>query len=234
MLIFVKNFIYIAQIQNKILTIMMQTTILPIIFGINGSGLNGCINDAILIYNLFQSYHITNNNLWLIPHIFTESEANLDSIIHILQENKFTKLIFYYSGHGYSGGRIELGQPLKIYQFISNHINQDIELTYILDCCHGGSFPILTEFANIKKTTIIASCNSSQSSTESLSDDSNKYFIFKKPNYTKSPSYIIGLFTFNMIDIIRKNNLTIWDDFYSNPIWKDIEFIAKQSITIKN
>jgi hypothetical protein len=221
----------------------MQTKILPIIFGINGSGLNGCINDAIIIYNLFKSFSTLNKNNWLQPSLFLNEQAQLNNIKETLQKNTFSKIIFFYSGHGYS--RITDGNPVcrlafssakNIYQFISNHINQDIDITFILDCCHSGSFPILTDIPKIKKTKVISACTANQSSTESLSEDCHNHFPFKKPIYTKSISYIIGLFTFNFVNIIRKKNISISDDFeciLSDPIWKDISFIAKQTLTIK-
>ena len=98
----------------------MQTKILPIIFGINGSGLNGCVNDAILIYNLFKSFFSLNKNDWLEPKLFINEQAQLDNIKDILQNNTFSQIIFFYSGHGYSGGRLAFSSAQNIYQFISN------------------------------------------------------------------------------------------------------------------
>ena len=182
----------------------MQTKILPIIFGINGSGLNGCVNDAILIYNLFKSFYISEKNNWLEPKLFLNEQAQLDNIKDILQQNTFSKIIFFYSGHGYSGGKLSFSSATNIYQFISNHINQDIDITFILDCCHSGSFPILTDIPKIKKANVISACTANQSSTESLSEDCHNHFPFKKPFYSKSKSYITGLFTFNLVNIITK------------------------------
>lgn len=211
----------------------MQIKILPIIFGINGSGLNGCVNDAILIYNLFKSFSILNKNDWLEPNLFLNEQAQLDNIKDTLQKNTFSKIIFFYSGHGYSNGKLSFSSAKNIYQFISNHINQNIDITFILDCCHSGSFPILTDIPKIKKANVISACTANQSSTESLSEDCHNHFPFKKPFYSKSTSYITGLFTFNLVNIIRKKNISIFDDFYSDPIWNDISFIAKQTLTIK-
>ena len=69
----------------------MQIKILPIIFGINGSGLNGCVNDAILIYNLFKSFSILNKNDWLEPNLFLNEQAQLDNIKDTLQKNHIFK-----------------------------------------------------------------------------------------------------------------------------------------------
>ena len=213
----------------------MKQSILPILLGSNGSGLNGCENDAIVMYNIFYKFHLSNSlsDKWLKPHILVNNQVKLNLIEQIIKNNIFDKLIFYYSGHGYRNGRLSFANSNQIYQVISQNINQKIEITFIIDSCHSGSFPLFSNhFPNITKSNLIASCKSYQKSTESLALDDLNIFMYMKPKYKRDKNFITGIFTYNLACILFKENKFSYN-FLKYPIWNDIEYIAKQSITIK-
>ena len=213
----------------------MKQSILPILLGSNGPGINGCENDAIIMYNLFYKYYLSNSlsDKWLKPHILLNNQVKLNLVEQIIESTSFSKLIFYYSGHGYSKGQLSFASAEQIYQSISSKLRQDIDITFILDCCKSGSFPIYcNKYSFIKKCNLIASCKSYQKSTESLAFDDQDLFKYKKPFYKRTRNFITGIFTYNFVNILFKEN-TFTFNFRHNPIWLDIEYIAKQSLTIK-
>ena len=57
--------------------------------------------------------------------------------------------------------------------------------------------------------------------------------MYMKPNYKKNNNFITGIFTYNFADSILFKENKFSYNFHTNLIWKDIEYIAKQSITIK-
>ena len=105
-----------------------------------------------------------------------------------------------------------------------------------MDSCYSGGFVNLKSYKNIFDISVITSCNSSQKSSESLSDRLiNKVGILE---YLKiNNCYYIGVFTYNFIDIIDNllnlNKEITFDNIFSEKIWSIISYIANQTYQIK-
>lgn len=219
----------------------MNSDLLAIFIGNNSKNLLGCENDAKLFYNLD---FIKNKYLLL------DEDVTVENLEIIFQNNKNIKnLLFFYSGHGLFGGtllfnednhqrmfkKIKLFKPIFFYELINKYFLNEINLIIILDCCFAGSFPHLNNFQKIKNTVVIASCAELENSSESLAEYNELDFQFIKPDIIFNKNIIIGAFTYNFIKIIKQKNLiniNEWITIKNEKIWKTLQLIINQQITI--
>jgi hypothetical protein len=207
----------------------MDNNFLIICIGNNSNNLNGCENDAILFYNL---------NFLYPKHLLLGKNATLKNLNKIFQlNNKKTNIIIFFSGHGFKGGCLNLYdgilKPIEIYDSINSNFNDYVDLYLILDCCYSGGFPQIKNFNKIKNTYIIASCQENEKSSEIIIFYNSNYFPSWKPTYNNK-KIVLGLFTVNLVEIIRKHNLydiKKWLD--KNEYWEELENISFQKIVIK-
>ena len=102
----------------------------------------------------------------------------------------------------------------------------------------------VVETQKIKNVHILASCKENQKSLESIVTYNSENFSLIKPKiykkiHTTANDYnntiIVGAFTFNLIKLIKENNLiniTSWFSLENKEIWKKLEEIINQKITI--
>jgi len=207
----------------------MDNNFLIICIGNNSNNLNGCENDAILFYNL---------NFLYPKCLLLGKNATLNSLNKIFQiNNKKKNIIIFFSGHGFRGGCLNFSdgilKPIEIYDLINSNFNNDIDLYIILDCCYSGGFPQIKNFNKIKNTYIIASCQENEKSSEIIILYDQNYFQLWKP-FINNKKIIIGLFTINLIEIIKKYNLydiKKWLD--KEEYWEELINISLQQIVIK-
>jgi hypothetical protein len=206
----------------------------------NGS-LSGCINDSILMYNTFSKM---NKECYLLNDksniITSEKIKEIVKKIHNLPKSSRYRIIFTFAGHGYAGGKIQLSNEIisynELYDILNYESQELFKLIIILDSCYSGGFVNLKSYKNIFDISIITSCNSSQKSSESLSDKLiNKVGILEY--ITIDDCYYIGVFTYNFTDIIDNllnlnKEITI-DSIFSEKIWSIISYIANQTYQIK-
>jgi len=196
---------------------------LCIFIGYNNKHLQGCENDAIIFNNLIKKNFVDSETILL-----TGKKVTVLSLIKIFKKYKdITNLFIYFSGHGYLGGNLDFSDkilnPLELYELINTYFNNYLKLFLILDCCYSGSFPLIDNFQKIKSVSIIASCKDNQKSSE---------IIIKNIN---NETYILGAFTFNLIKLIKQNNLYDIDKWFcleNYPIWEKLEKLINQKITI--
>ena len=223
----------------------MNNKIFTIIIGCNSSGLEGCINDAKKIYNLFY-YLYQNYNKFQEPQLFTDDQTlNIEIIkntinsIHKQNKNEEYTIIFFYAGHGSSGGQIRISNVSidnnKLNEIITSGAVKPFNFILLLDSCHSGGMNIINS-KYIKDILIITACTANQQSTESLTDTINDKFNKIEYNKIKNNNYHIGVFTYNFINIIEndllKNKSINIDDIINDDIWILIQSIAKQNIYI--
>jgi hypothetical protein len=207
----------------------MDNNFLIICIGNNSNNLNGCENDAILFYNL---------NFLYPKHLLLGKNATLKNLNKIFQlNNKKTNIIIFFSGHGFKGGCLNLAdgilKPIEIYDLINSNFNDCVDLYLILDCCYSGGFPQIKNFNKIKNTYIIASCQENEKSAEIIIFYNPSYFQSWKPTYNNK-KIVLGLFTVNLVEIIRKNNLyDIQKWLVKKDYWEELENISFQKIVIK-
>jgi len=219
----------------------MNERILSIYIGNNSKELLGCENDAIMFYNLKQDSK---------KYLLIDKEVTFSNLEKIFKHNNTShNLLIYFSGHGYYDGNLQFAdniiiKPLKIYESINNHFINNLNIYFILDCCYSGSFPLIKNFQKIKNVYILASCKENQKSLESIVTYIPENFSLIKPKiykkiYTTTNEYyntiIVGAFTFNLIKLIKENNLidiTSWFLLENKVIWKKLEKIINQKITI--
>ena len=182
-------------------------------------------------------------------------QATTLNLEKIFRNNKsIENLIIYFSGHGFYGGNLEFGDKivnaLEIYELINDIFINDLNIFFILDCCYSGSYPLIKNFQKIKNVSILASCKNNEKSSESLAIYNPQDFNFIKPNFLSYKSYfnldkinlinkedniIVGAFTYNLIKIIKQNNLTNINNWFlieNEKIWKTLEKSINQKITI--
>ena len=182
-------------------------------------------------------------------------QATTLNLEKIFRNNKsIENLIIYFSGHGFYGGNLEFGDKivnaLEIYELINDIFINDLNIFFILDCCYSGSYPLIKNFQKIKNVSILASCKNNEKSSESLAIYNPQDFNFIKPKFLSYKSYfnldkislnnkedniIVGAFTYNLIKIIKQNNLTNINNWFlieNEKIWKTLEKSINQKITI--
>jgi len=182
-------------------------------------------------------------------------QATTLNLEKIFRNNKsIENLIIYFSGHGFYGGNLEFADKivnaLEIYELINDIFINDLNIFFILDCCYSGSYPLIKNFQKIKNVSILASCKNNEKSSESLAIYNPQDFNFIKPNFFSYKSYfnldkinlnnkedniIVGAFTYNLIKIIKQNNLTNINNWFlieNEKILKTLEKNINQKITI--
>ena len=187
--------------------------------------------------------------------LLTGKQATTLNLEKIFRNNKsIENLIIYFSGHGFYGGNLEFGDKivnaLEIYELINDIFINDLNIFFILDCCYSGSYPLIKNFQKIKNVSILASCKNNEKSSESLAIYNPQDFNFIKPNFLSYKSYfnldkinlinkedniIVGAFTYNLIKIIKQNNLTNINNWFlieNEKILKTLEKNINQKITI--
>lgn len=206
--------------------------ILSICIGNNSSNLMGCENDAIIFYNI---------NFLKPKYLLLGPNATFKNLIQILKLNtQFENILIFYSGHGLKGGNLKLYdkiiKPIEIYESINSNFNHPINLYFILDCCYSGSFPLLKNLNKINNTFIFSSCQNNQKSSESLVGYHNEYFNDYKPKLVNNNFIVIGIFTFNLIKLMKDKNINNIDELFNlenENIWKELELITNQKVNIK-
>jgi hypothetical protein len=217
----------------------MNERILSIYIGNNSKELLGCENDAIMFYNLHESQNINQTSK---KYLLIGKDVTFYNLEKIFKNNKTSQnLLIYFSGHGLYGGNLQFNEniinPLKLYESINNNFINDLNIYIILDCCYSGSFPLVKNFQKIKNVHILASCKENQKSLESIVNYIPENFVLVKPKMYKKTHNIlvVGAFTFNLIKLIREGNLTnikTWFLIENEEIWKKLEKIINQKITI--
>ncbi len=179
--------------------------------GMNNGGLKGCENDSKLAFNYFSKFN---------PKLLRNIKELKDNInIYHLEKEEYT-IILTYAGHDSN----ILG---NLNSLITNGAKRKFNILIILDCCHSGKIQkINSELIN--KQLIITACKSNQNSAESVSQlqgvNENGYNLIKNNNYH------IGVFTYNFFNLLRRHRDL--EKVIKDPIWKDIEFISKQTLCI--
>jgi hypothetical protein len=207
----------------------MDPSFLIISIGNNSNNLLGCENDSILFYNI---------NFPFQKHLLLGKNATLKNLNKIFQQNnKKTNIIIFFSGHGFKGGCLNLHdgilKPIEIYDSINSNFDNLINLYLILDCCYSGGFPQIKNFNKINNSYILASCQENEKSAEIIIPYNYKDFEYWKPTINNK-KIILGLFTVNMVNIVKKNKLfDIENWFINDEYWKELENISFQKIVIK-
>ena len=207
----------------------MDNNFLIICIGNNSNNLMGCENDAILFYNINFQYP---------KHLLLGKNVTLKNLNKIFSvNNQKTNIILFFSGHGFKGGCLNFSdgilKPIEIYDIINTQFINPVNLYLILDCCYSGGFPHIKNFNKIKNTYILASCQENEKSAEIIINYNPKYFNNWKPTITNK-KITLGLFTYNLVDIINKYNLMdIKTWFDKNDQWEELENISFQKIVIK-
>ena len=219
---------------------MTKEIVLAITLGNNKGNLYGSENDAILFYNLFYSFYKNKYSdiCWLEPQILLNNQVIINNLLNLLNNISITKLIIYFSGHGYKSRLNFYNENIsndKFFNLISKKVKNINELIIILDCCYSGSFYTEKKYNNINKITFISACNNKQKSNEGLVDYNKDYFIFKNPQKINNiNNIIIGIFSYNFFKLIYNKkiyNPVLWSELKNDIIWKQIEKIANQTIT---
>jgi len=204
----------------------MNERILSIYIGNNSKELFGCENDAIMFYNLHKSQNFNQTSK---KYLLIGKDVTFYNLEKIFKNNKTAQnLLLYFSGHGFYGGTLQFTEniisPLKIYESINMNFINDLNIYIILDCCYSGSFPLVKNFQKIKNVYILASCKENQKSLESIVNDN-----------IKDNMIVVGAFTYNLIKLIKDNNLSdinSWFLIENEKIWKKLEKLINQKITI--
>jgi len=211
---------------------MMNKETVSIFIGNNSSNLYGCVNDAILFYNLnflYPKYLLINDSVKI---------TNLENIFKLNNNSK--NVLIFFSGHGLKGGCFQFKdnilKPSELFILINKYFINPINLYIILDCCFSGGFPQIKNYNKIINTFIFSSCYFNQRSSESIILYNPLFFKDYKPYIINKNNIVIGLFTFNLVKIIINKSLLCIDDWFlleNEVIWKDLETILNQKITIK-
>tara|TARA_B100001093_G_C26761729_1_gene986031 strand:- start:506 stop:1195 length:690 start_codon:yes stop_codon:yes gene_type:complete len=222
----------------------MKDSIFCICLGNNCGNLNGSKNDSIIFYNYISNLS-ENDKLkekWLKPNILFDSNVAVNNIKNLINKNSFSKLLIYYSGHGYSNGNLNIydsNNCIINYNSLIREINSvlknDIELYIILDSCYSGCTNTVP-FQRIKKINILTSSNCKQTSSESITGINNlplkiKYHIADL-SITKK-NLVVGVFTFNLVEQLVKLNIKEISNFkdvfkINKETWETIRIISKQ------
>jgi len=208
----------------------------------NGS-LSGCINDSIALYNTF--INLNNEKVYILnddkKNVTTSEITKIIKEIHNISKQSPYRIIFTFAGHGHLGGKIQLSNEIisctDLYSLINNGSTRLFELIIILDCCYSGGFINLKTFKNICDITVITACNSSQKSSESMSqyNKNNKNILPYQMN--DKDNYYIGVFTYTFTKILQElldNNKDITlDNIFNNEMWCIVSKIGNQTYQIK-
>ena len=207
--------------------------IYSIIIGYNNEA---SINDAIMMENLLIKLQKKNKKI-LNPFLYT-NKVNLDNLRSLIEQINKTNdnhtILLYYSGHGYN-------DSIDYYKLNGNQINNLLETgkrsefnkIVILDCCYANSINI-----PLTNSLIISSCEKNQLSSESLSEillsnNNNKQYLHSQTFLKNSNLYYnfqIGIFTYNLCNLIENNNST---KIFNDSIWNTIQYISNQKICVK-
>lgn len=225
----------------------MKDNILSICLGNDFYNLNGSKNDAILFYNYLNLLY-KNNNLkqnWYKPKFFLDNNVAEDNIVNYLRnfKNKVDKVLIFFSGHGLKDGKLKIKtknsnyiDDLNLLNILSKNIQNSFELYIILDCCYSGSFKIIPN-QKMKSIKLMASCDKDQLSNEGITSfenliKENKLNYFKSKITKKKDNVIIGIFTYNIIDLLYKlklDDINEWVKIFNlESFWKKIYEVTKQ------
>ena len=227
----------------------MKDNILSICLGNNNGKLGGSKNDSILFLNYLNLLYSKNNLIqnWCKPKLFLDENVAEDNIKKYISnfKEKIDIVLLYYSGHGFRDGKINIKtseekmiiSDYSLIKLINDSIKNDIILYIILDCCYAGSFKIIP-YNKIKKINLITSCGSKNVSYESIISEKvllNNIEISKYKNKISKMdnNIILGIFTFNLLDQLYKNNfnnISSWYKVFSAlDVWKKLYLISNQT-----
>lgn len=226
----------------------MKDNILSICLGNNNGKLCGSKNDSILFLNylnlLYSKKDLVQN--WYKPKLFLNECVAEDNIKkYILNfKQKIDIVLLYYSGHGFRNGKINIKteeenmviSDYSLIKLISDSIKNNIILYIILDCCYSGSFKIIP-YKKVKKINLITSCGPKDVSYESIINEkillNNREIPEYKDKLNKiNNKIILGIFTYNLIDLLYKNNfinINSWYKVFNDlDVWKKMYLVSNQ------
>lgn len=213
---------------------------LIVIIGYNYNNLLGSENDAILIYNIFYRFYLQNKKIWIKPKFFLNEMVKINLIKDCIKNNKFSKLIIYFSGHSSKQSIFLYKKRIKRDSFL-NEINKclknKIDLFLIIDSCYSEKFSLIeNNFNFIKKRTFILSTNENQKSQEGLVNFNKKFFQFMKIKNITNNKVVLGIFTYNFCKLLYNKKIVNVEnilDINKSPIWSQVKKICNQQMKIK-
>jgi hypothetical protein len=209
----------------------MDNKIIPIILGCNENN-----NDVIIIYNLFYNIYKSSSN-WIEPHIYTNNMVTINNLILIMKNYKdFIKPIFliYFTGHSTQSGKLKFYNEditaFILLKKINININNPYHIYFIIDSCFSKKFIINYIPYKISYITFIVSSMEDETSRTIAMDYDND--VFDKITINKSKYFIISIFTYYFVKLvrIRKYNIDDFDKISSDKLWKMIAKKYKQNI----
>ena len=209
----------------------MDNKIIPIILGCNENN-----NDVIIIYNLFYNIYKSSSN-WIEPHIYTNNMVTINNLILIMKNYKdFIKPIFliYFTGHSTQSGKLKFYNEditaIILLKEINININNPYHIYFIIDSCFSKKFIINYIPYKISYITFIVSSMEDETSRTIAMDYDND--VFDKITINKSKYFIISIFTYYFVKLIRirKYNIDDFDKISSDKLWKMIAKKYKQNI----
>lgn len=226
----------------------MKDNILSICLGNNNGKLCGSKNDSILFLNYLNLLYSKKNLIqnWYKPKLFLDENVAEDNIKKYISnfKEKIDIVLVYYSGHGFRDGKINIKtneekmviSDYSLIKLINDSIKNDIILYIILDCCYAGSFKIIP-YNQIKKINLITSCGSKNVSYESIISEKVLLNNIEISEYKNKISkidnkIIVGIFTFNLLDQLYKNNFDNINSWYkvfnTLDVWKKMYLVSNQ------
>jgi hypothetical protein len=213
---------------------------LIVIIGYNYNNLLGSENDAILIYNIFYRFYLQNKKIWIKPKIFLNEMVKLNLIKDCIKNNKFSKLIVYFSGHSSKESIFLYKKRIKREVFlneINKYLKNKIDLFLIIDSCYSEKFCFIeNNFNFIQKKTFILSTNENQKSLEGFVNFNKKYFKFMKIKNITNNKVVLGIFTYNFCKLLYNKKIVNIEnilDINKSPIWNQVKKICNQQMKIK-
>jgi len=209
----------------------MENKIIPIILGCNEDN-----NDVIIIYNLFYNIYKLSSN-WIEPHIYTNNMVTINNLILIMKNYKdFIKPIFliYFTGHSTQSGKLKFHNEditaIILLKQINININNPYHIYFIIDSCFSKKFIVNYIPYKISYITYIVSSMEDETSRTIAMDYDND--VFDKITINKSKYFIISIFTYYFVKLIRirKYNIDDFDKIPSDKLWKMIAKKYKQNI----
>jgi hypothetical protein len=209
----------------------MENKIIPIILGCNEDN-----NDIIIIYNLFYNIYKLSSN-WIEPHIYTNNMVTINNLILIMKNYKdFIKPIFliYFTGHSTQSGKLKFHNEditaIILLKQINININNPYHIYFIIDSCFSKKFIVNYIPYKISYITYIVSSMEDETSRTIAMDYDND--VFDKITINKSKYFIISIFTYYFVKLIRirKYNIDDFDKIPSDKLWKMIAKKYKQNI----
>jgi hypothetical protein len=219
-----------------------------LIVGCNYEGtsykLNGCINDAEAMYELFDTYHKNNSRHYARPAMIK------DNVRHAVFDSDYVKkhvnavynrcksgdtFIMYFSGHGTQvrddnndekDGLDEVcvinmkrGLPFRKAYLVDDELvkilhKESVKTVMLFDCCHSGG---MDDIAKGKNKLVIAACAEHQTAKEA-----------KLPN-----GNVRGFFTLSLEKMCHnaKEPLSLIQ-ILKNPVWKKLITKFDQNISV--